>query len=246
MPALQCKLNSKLLELKKTDAIDIRRYYRLRCPVPQPPKLYGLPKLQKPNIPMRPIVSFCGSPTYQLSKYLTTVLQPLTDQYRHKLQSTENFIDAIKTAKIPDNCKLVSFDVKSLFTSIPLQLALDCTERAIKTSTVKLPLPTDDIMDPLNLCITSTYFQYNGKHYKQLHGTARQFSLLLQKLLCKTSRNKPFRPTLRHYRYGYVTLTIPLPPYTKTRSTLFTNILTDRTLTYSLLRRSKKMVKFPF
>ena len=26
-------------------------------------------------------------------------------------------------------------------------------------------------MDLLNLCLTSTYFQYNGKHYKQLHGT---------------------------------------------------------------------------
>ena len=38
------------------------------------PKLYGQPKLHKPNIPMRPIVSFCGSPTYQLSKYLTNVL----------------------------------------------------------------------------------------------------------------------------------------------------------------------------
>jgi len=59
--------------------------------VPQPPKLYGLPKLHKPNIPMRPIVSLCGFPTYQLSKYLTTVLKHLTDESRHKLQSTENF-----------------------------------------------------------------------------------------------------------------------------------------------------------
>ena len=28
-------------------------------------------------------------------------------------------------------------------------------------------------MDLLHLCLTSTYFQYNGKHYKQLHGEAR-------------------------------------------------------------------------
>ena len=76
-PALQRKLNSKILTLKRTDAIDTQRYYRLRCSVPQPPKLYGLPKLHKPGIPMRPIVSFCGSPKYQLSRYLTTILQPL-------------------------------------------------------------------------------------------------------------------------------------------------------------------------
>ena len=114
-PALQRKLNSTLLTLKKTNAIDTQRYYRLRCSVPQPPKLYGLPKLHKPGFPMRPIVSFCGSPTYQLSKYLTTILQPLTDKSRRKLQSTEDFINATKTVQIPDDYKLVSFDVKSLF-----------------------------------------------------------------------------------------------------------------------------------
>ena len=171
-PALQRRLNGKLLDLKKTETIDIQLYYRLRCRVPQSAKLYGLPKLHKPNIPMRPIVSFCGSPTYQLSKHLTNILKPLTDKSRHKLQSTDNFIDAIKTIQIPDDHKLVSFDVKSLFTSIPLQLALDCTKTAINKSHYQPPLPTDDLMDLLHLCLTSTYFQYNGKHYKQLHGTA--------------------------------------------------------------------------
>ena len=53
-PALQRKLNSTLLTLKKTNAIDTQRYYRLRYSVPQPPKLYGLPKLHKPVFPMRP------------------------------------------------------------------------------------------------------------------------------------------------------------------------------------------------
>jgi len=106
-PALQRKLNSEILTIKKTDAVDTQRYYRLRCSVPQPPKLYGLPKLHKPGIPMRPITSFCGSPTYQLSEYLTSILQSLTDKSRRKLP-TGNFIDAIKTMQIPDDYKLVS------------------------------------------------------------------------------------------------------------------------------------------
>ena len=105
---------------------------------------------------------------------MTTVLKPLTDGSRNKLQSTENFIDAIKAVQVPDDYKLVSYDVKSLFPSIPLQLALGYTETAITNSrsTIKLPLPTGDLMDLLNLCPTSAYFPYNGKHYKQLHGTA--------------------------------------------------------------------------
>jgi len=43
----------------------------------------------------------------------------------------------------------------------------------IQQSTVKIPLPTKDIMDLQNLCLTSTSFQYNGEHYKHLHGTAK-------------------------------------------------------------------------
>ena len=57
----QRRLNGKLLELEKTETIDIKLYYRLRFRVPQSAKLNGLPKLSKRNITIRPIVSFCGS-----------------------------------------------------------------------------------------------------------------------------------------------------------------------------------------
>ena len=177
--------------------------------------------------------------TYQLSKYLTYVLKPLTDESRHKLQSTENFIDAIKTIQIPDDHKLVSFDVKSLFTSIPLQLALDCTENAIKNSTVELPLPTDDIMDLLNLCLTSTYFQYNGKHYKQLPGGSY---VLAEFFVENTEEQAPVATYTRTIplwlRYDDDTFTaVPA----KTKNTIFTNTLTN--ITCSLARRSRKIVK---
>ena len=54
-------------------------------------------------------------------------------------------------------------------------LPLQCTETAIKRSTTKLPIPTQDIMELLTLCLNLTYFYYNATvnmHYKQLHGTA--------------------------------------------------------------------------
>ena len=88
------------------------------------------------------------------------------------LQSRDNLVDAIKKVQIPDDHKLVSSDNKSLLTSIPLQPALDCPRTTINKSQYQPPLPTDELMDLLHLCLTSTYFQYNDKHYKQLHGTA--------------------------------------------------------------------------
>ena len=46
------------------------------------------------------------------------------------------------------------------------------SNQAIRLISSLVAYTTEDIMDLLNLCLTSTYFQYNGKHYKQLHGTA--------------------------------------------------------------------------
>ncbi|CAN7998436.1 unnamed protein product, partial [Ixodes hexagonus] len=40
--------------------------------------MYGLPKVHKPECPLRPIVYFIGSPTYDLSKYLVGLLAPVT------------------------------------------------------------------------------------------------------------------------------------------------------------------------
>ena len=189
------------------------------------------------NTPMRPIFSQCGSPTYQLSKYFTTILQPLTNESRHKVQSTKDFIDTIKTVQIPDDYRLVSFDVKSLFTSIPLQLALDCTETAITNSTHELPLPKDDIMDLLKLCLTFSF-----KHYKQLHDTA--MGSPVSDVVAEHPTTSP--RTKKHCHSGYATLTTHSQQYTKTKSTSSTNTLTNRIPTYSSPRKSKKTVKYLF
>ena len=107
--------------------------------------------------------------------------------------------------------------------------------------------PTEDIMDLLNLCPTSTYFQYNGKHYKQLYGTAMEspVSVVVTEIVMQNIENT-FRLADKLYRFGYATLTRHLPPYDTLKSTHFTTTLMDETLTYSLIERSKKMVKYLF
>lgn len=41
------------------------------------PRIYGLPKIHKDGVPLRPIVNTIGSPTYELAKYVAKVLKPL-------------------------------------------------------------------------------------------------------------------------------------------------------------------------
>ena len=63
--------------------------------------------------------------------------------------------------------------MKSLFTGIPLQPALDCNENAIKNSTVELPPTCTRHYGPTQpLPNVDVLSAYNGKLFKQLHSTA--------------------------------------------------------------------------
>ena len=68
------KLNKILLELKKSEKISESLYKRLHSSDGLPPRFYGLPKIHKPQIPLRPIISFVDSPKYNLSSYLANIL----------------------------------------------------------------------------------------------------------------------------------------------------------------------------
>ena len=53
-----------------------------------PPKFYGLPKIHKPDTPLRPIISSCGSVTYGVAKELAKILKPLVGKSSHHINST--------------------------------------------------------------------------------------------------------------------------------------------------------------
>jgi hypothetical protein len=54
--------------------------------------LYGLPKVHKPDIPLRPIVSSIGSPCYALVGFLCKILCPLAGKSESFVKNLSHFV----------------------------------------------------------------------------------------------------------------------------------------------------------
>ena len=173
-PSTERDMNASLLKMKKEGTIPEPLYHRLRSSGGHIPLLYGLPKIHKPGVPLRPIVSFVSSPTYALSKYLARVLSPLVGNSKSFVASSSEFVTFSKEVTIPDNYELVSFDVVSLFTNVPIDLALSVVEKRLDEMDVsdRTPLSKEALVSLLRLCLSSTNFYYNGTVYQQIFGTA--------------------------------------------------------------------------
>lgn len=117
-PTLERKMNAKLLSLKKKGSIPDGLYERLRRSSGKTPQLYRLPKVHIPGVPLRPIASFIQSLTYQLSKYLSTILSPLLGKSQSAVKNSREFDQFIREQKLSEEEVLVSFYVVSLFTNV--------------------------------------------------------------------------------------------------------------------------------
>ena len=95
------------------------------------PKFYGLPKIHKPDVPLRPIVASQGSPTYNLAKYFAEILKHLVGKPEHHVVNSKEFITKIEQTKLDEDEILVSFDVVSLFTNVPIDEACNIAKERL-------------------------------------------------------------------------------------------------------------------
>jgi hypothetical protein len=92
--------------LKKSNIISKATYEKLYSSDGLSPRFYGLPKIHKPEIPLRPIVSFVNSPTYGVSSFLGNT--------ENTVKNSCHFAEFVRGITLKADQVLVSFDVVSL------------------------------------------------------------------------------------------------------------------------------------
>ena len=142
-------------------------------------KFYGTAKIHKLSsndtineLPLRPIASNIGTATYHLSKYLAKFLSPLSES-EYTIKNTKYFVDKIKKEHIPNDHLPVSFDVKSLFTNVPLDETIAIIlNRTYDKNEISTDITKSEMKELLNLCTKSAHFTFDGNIYVQNDGVA--------------------------------------------------------------------------
>lgn len=137
---------------------------------PKAPNLYGLPKLHKTGIPIRPVVSYTNAPAYRLCRAFNFLFVENTNFIsKFSIKNSLDLIDKVINVNVPCKCKLVSFDVISLFTSIPIlklkQIVYEFINIKIKDNEVKSELKL-----LFDTCLDQNYFKYGNNFFKFNNG----------------------------------------------------------------------------
>ena len=136
------------------------------------PRIYGQPKIHKQDVRLRPIVFFYTSPTYQLSKHLSSLLSPFVGKTLSYVCNSREFAQFIINQELEDDEVLISFDVVSLFTRVPIDLPLKVVRDRLEhdeTLHKCTYLDSEKIICLLDLCLNATYLQFQNVVYHQVH-----------------------------------------------------------------------------
>lgn len=139
------------------------------------PQITFLPKIHKETIPLRPLVDGTGSHLHYLAKYLFKQIKYIP--HPSAINNSIEFASTVNNIEIPPNHVMVSFDVVSLFTSIPVTLALDTIKSLWPSLQSHTQLTRSVLLEGLSIVLNNCYIQVNNLDdtssiYKQKSGLA--------------------------------------------------------------------------
>ena len=141
----------------------------------KPASTYSLPKIhkfnvQRNNLSLHPTVSSIGSCNYHLSKSLTDLLD-LIIPTSHCTKDLFTFCKEIKKVSAT-NRFLISYDVCSLFTSIPLKETIDIAVNLLFEHNPGLNITKAELKKLFEFAKSGTHFLFQGTFYDQIDGVA--------------------------------------------------------------------------
>ena len=111
--------NRILTKLKNNKEISSDEYNLMYVSGTKPGIFYGLPKVHKRDIPLRPILSAIGTAGYNIAKFFVPLLSIFTTN-EFTINDSFSFVNEIVSIPDSDCYVMATFDIKSLFTNIPL------------------------------------------------------------------------------------------------------------------------------
>ena len=126
-----------LKTMKENGEIDDILFNSMKPRGSQPARLYGLAKVHKEGVPMRPVLSMPGSAYHRVALKVTEWLSVVEEC---KINSSTNSISqSLGSIQLDEHEVVVSFDVTSLYTNVPVREAIDVCSDYLFSGKYKLP-----------------------------------------------------------------------------------------------------------
>lgn len=141
---------------------------------PQTPILHGLPKVHKGKTPppMRPIISGIDSFSEHLSEWLDSYLQIMVKTVPGYLQDSKDLLANFDNFVWNQDLSWVSYDIESLYTSIPHKVAMASLQFHLNKFTIFSQDLKEYIMSVTNFLMTHNYFCFDKEFYIQTRGVS--------------------------------------------------------------------------
>ena len=109
------------------------------------------------------------SPILRLSNFVDIILKPLCKYVPSYIRGDFDFLNHIPN-RVTEDTILVSFDVISLYASIPHELGSKAIEHFLDNfpTTLQRPFSKEFILKAISIVLKENTFKFDGKNYKQV------------------------------------------------------------------------------
>jgi len=138
------------------------------------PLFYGLPKVHKIPVSLRPVVSTTNSLLAIFSNWLDFRMKELLPLVQSYTKNSTDIIHDLKGLTLPENAKLFSADATSMYTNIDTTLGLDTMKEFLSANSTNISptFPTHLFLQIMEVVMRNNIFAFQDTYWLQTSGTA--------------------------------------------------------------------------